>query len=226
MSQGGVAYQGRNAKRQNSEKRRRAILEAALRIIVKDGVRGVRHRAVAKEADVPLSATTYYFSDIQELIRDAFALFIENSLENLFTPTLQMFLDGLDSLGPDTIKHPEKREKLLAMLNQVLTTYLYDSFEEKRDYRLIESTLINESIRDPSLRPTLALYRKKMHELIAQGAALLKLDNVELIPDVLMMVFYHLQYNLMLGEEFMSKEQADHIVRASLDHWVKLADAQ
>ena len=40
-------------------------------------MRGIRHRAVAKEADVPLAATTYYFKDIDELIVDTFTLYTE-----------------------------------------------------------------------------------------------------------------------------------------------------
>ena len=59
-----VQYQGRKASRQGSELRRQAILDAALRIIVRDGVRAVRHRAVAAEAEVPLSATTLKTSTI------------------------------------------------------------------------------------------------------------------------------------------------------------------
>ncbi|MDI9673851.1 TetR family transcriptional regulator, partial [Pseudomonas aeruginosa] len=42
-----VRYQGRKASRQGSEQRRQAILDAAMRLIVRDGVRAVRHRAVA-----------------------------------------------------------------------------------------------------------------------------------------------------------------------------------
>ena len=48
-----VQYQGRKASRQGSEQRRQDILDAAMRIVVRDGVRAVRHRAVAAEAGVP-----------------------------------------------------------------------------------------------------------------------------------------------------------------------------
>ncbi|MFT6450425.1 MAG: DNA-binding transcriptional regulator YbjK, partial [Oleispira sp.] len=75
-----VQYKGRKTSRVGSEQRRRLILEAALRIVIREGVRGVRHRAVAKEANVPLAATTYYFKDIQELINDTFTLYAEQSL--------------------------------------------------------------------------------------------------------------------------------------------------
>ena len=74
-----VQYQGRKASRQGSEQRRQAILDAAMRIVVREGVRAVRHRAVAAEAQVPLSATTYYFKDIDDLITDTFAQFVERS---------------------------------------------------------------------------------------------------------------------------------------------------
>lgn len=74
-----VQYQGRKTARQGSEQRRQQILDAAMRIVVRDGVRGVRHRAVAAEAGVPLSATTYYFKDIQDLLADTFAQYVERS---------------------------------------------------------------------------------------------------------------------------------------------------
>ena len=42
-----IQYQGRKARRTGSEQRRQAILEASLSIIVREGIRAVRHRAVA-----------------------------------------------------------------------------------------------------------------------------------------------------------------------------------
>ena len=59
-----VQYQGRKASRQGSEQRRQDILDAAMRIVVRDGVRAVRHRAVAAEAAVPLSATTEIYTSL------------------------------------------------------------------------------------------------------------------------------------------------------------------
>ncbi len=54
------------------ERRRKAILDATLRVINRDGVAGVTHRAVAAEAGVPLASTTYYFESKADLLRDAF----------------------------------------------------------------------------------------------------------------------------------------------------------
>lgn len=49
------------------EVRRDAILRATWEVMLRDGVCGVRHRALAA-AGVPLSSTTYYFKDIQDLL--------------------------------------------------------------------------------------------------------------------------------------------------------------
>lgn len=52
--------------------RKSAIIDAALRIIGRDGIQGVSMRVVAAEASVPLGTATYYFSDKEELIEAAF----------------------------------------------------------------------------------------------------------------------------------------------------------
>lgn len=49
------------------EQRRRKITDAAVALFREQGLAAVRHRAVAKRAGVPLSATTYYFSSIDDL---------------------------------------------------------------------------------------------------------------------------------------------------------------
>lgn len=69
------------------ERRRRALLEGALRVIGRDGIRAVTHRSVAAEAGVPLGATTYYFSSkdalIEACLRHAAAREVEGIEERL-----------------------------------------------------------------------------------------------------------------------------------------------
>jgi AcrR family transcriptional regulator len=55
-----------------AERRRRAILDATLRVIGRGGTDAVTLRRVAAEAQVPLGSTSYYFSGREELIREAF----------------------------------------------------------------------------------------------------------------------------------------------------------
>lgn len=53
-------------------RRKAEIVDAALRVIGRDGIPGVSMRAVAAEASIPLGTVTYYFGDKEELIEAAF----------------------------------------------------------------------------------------------------------------------------------------------------------
>src|SRR5919204_3721562 len=50
---------------------RAAIIEATIRLIGRDGVDGVTHRAVAREAGVSLSSTTYHFASKDQIVSEA-----------------------------------------------------------------------------------------------------------------------------------------------------------
>ncbi|HYI99613.1 MAG TPA: TetR family transcriptional regulator [Thermoleophilaceae bacterium] len=65
---------GDGAGRSKGERRREELLRATLRVIGAHGADAVTHRAVAEEAGVPLSATTYYFASKEELLEQALLL--------------------------------------------------------------------------------------------------------------------------------------------------------
>jgi DNA-binding transcriptional regulator YbjK len=50
---------------------RAAIIDATIRLIGRDGVDGVTHRAVAREAGVSLSSTTYHFASKEVIVSEA-----------------------------------------------------------------------------------------------------------------------------------------------------------
>jgi AcrR family transcriptional regulator len=69
-----------------------AILEAACRVVVRDGAHGLRMTSVADEAGVSKALLHYYFSTRRELLRSAFAFSeqrlneaVEQELEGLTT---------------------------------------------------------------------------------------------------------------------------------------------
>jgi DNA-binding transcriptional regulator YbjK len=57
--------------------RRTAIVRAAADLILREGPTVVTHRAVAAHADVPLAATTYYFTGLDELVAEAGRVIVE-----------------------------------------------------------------------------------------------------------------------------------------------------
>ncbi|MDV6011118.1 TetR family transcriptional regulator [Haloechinothrix sp. LS1_15] len=56
---------GRKAR---GERRRQEIIDAALRVIERDGVAGVTHRTVAREAGVPSASITYHYATLDDLL--------------------------------------------------------------------------------------------------------------------------------------------------------------
>ena len=147
-----LKYQGRKTSRAGSEQRRKAILEAALRIVVRDGVRGVRHRAVAREADVPLSATTYYFKDISDLITDAFTLFVDMGAKKYRT-----FLDGCQEDLANAVvllrEDSNSKAQVIAAITDLMVNYLRDQLLHRRDYLLAEQAFRLECLRNENLKP-------------------------------------------------------------------------
>lgn len=59
---------GTDGRRAKGERRRRAILDATLRVVERDGIAGTSHRAIAREAGVPAASISYYFTGIDELL--------------------------------------------------------------------------------------------------------------------------------------------------------------
>lgn len=56
---------------------RTRVLEAVVRLLARNGPGQITHRAVAKEAGVSLSATTYYFRSKSEMLHQAFRMHID-----------------------------------------------------------------------------------------------------------------------------------------------------
>ncbi|EGJ73726.1 putative TetR family transcriptional regulator [Streptomyces sp. Tu6071] len=85
--QGAAGGEGRRTRRHDPRRRER-VLDAALEVLVEDGVAGITHRKVAARADVPLGSVTYHFASLTELCTQAFAWYVEQrtaEYEALFT---------------------------------------------------------------------------------------------------------------------------------------------
>ena len=158
-----VQYQGRKASRQGSEQRRQAILDAAMRIIVREGVRAVRHRAVAAEAQVPLSATTYYFKDIDDLITDTFSLFVERSAAQMaaFWASTQGVLEEMvGRLDGSERARRQLADEIAAMAVQ----YVQRQLRERRDHLVAEQAFQQEALLNPRLGDLMRAHRQILEQ--------------------------------------------------------------
>lgn len=213
-----IGFQGRKTARQSSEQRRLAILRAALRIVVRDGVRGVRHRAVAAEAQVPLSATTYYFKDIHDLLADAFTLYAEETFKTFVDPFWQRANEQVADLPADIRNTPELAERLVTQVARMGAEYIVRRVREHRDQVVMEyafwyAALTDARMHDLALQHGRRLLTNFVHILAQVGAT-----EPELGAKCIMSTVRRLEYEgMLLGPEAFSEES----VRQALHHQIK-----
>ncbi|MDX1692546.1 MAG: TetR family transcriptional regulator [Ketobacteraceae bacterium] len=208
-------YRGRKASRARSEQRRKAILEAALRLVVSEGVRGVRHRAVAKEADVPLSATTYYFKDIADLIADTFTLFAEKAMSDVVVPINEDVARFIEANDVKMLEDEKVRNQLVNAMAALLVGHIHNELREKRDHLIAEQAFMHESIRDPRLREMAKHYYEHLVMDMKRLCEQLGVKEPAIAADMLMGTIFRIEYEGLLLEspEDFDTERAQKILR-------------
>lgn len=196
-----VAYRGRSPARAGSEQRRRAILEAALRIIIRDGVRAVRHRAVAAEAGVPLSATTYYFKDIHDLIADAFSLFVENGLAQVIDPAWLRIYQFVGQFDLKQLKDPQQRKAFVGELARHSADFIERELREQREHLLAEQAFLQAAILDERLRVPASAFRNRVVEGLTGFCQLMGTVDPALDAELIHQTFLRLEYEHLIRED-------------------------
>ena len=144
----------KRAVRKQSGNTRDKIIEAALRIVTRDGMRGVRHRAVAQEAGVPLGSTTYYFKSIDDLISTAFEYWREkaDSIRSRFAEELFAIAARYDSDDDYDL------QQAVAAVYRSTRAYLFDQIDAGKDDRIIELAFYHEALHCERLRDLVEHY--------------------------------------------------------------------
>lgn len=139
----------RRSRAEQREQTRARILQAALDIMIEDGIRSVRNRAVAKRAGVSLGSTTYHFQSIEELILSAFQYWREQALltENPFFRETAELLTPFDG----EVVPPGERPRIARRMLEISIGYLCGQLAGKREDRLLELAFHHESVRYPAL---------------------------------------------------------------------------
>ncbi len=207
------SYRGRRAMRIGSEHRRRAILEAALRIIIRDGIRAVRHRAVAQEAGVPLSATTYYFKDIHDLIADTFMLFAENALVQVIDPAWIQIYQFTAQYSPDALKDGKKRVEFLAGMAKLAADFVEGQLQHHREHLLAEQAFMQAAILDERLRAQAENFRQKIREGLVAFCTMVGTIDPPMDAELIHEAFLQLEYEqLIRKDQVFDRERAERVL--------------
>ena len=107
-----------------------------MRLLARDGASAVTHRAVAREAGVPIAATTYYFASKDDLIAEAFRLHAEKEAQRVAASTRAIGVE----LTP-------------AQLADQLAEFLFEGLHGARPSLIAEYELLIRAARKPELEP-------------------------------------------------------------------------
>ncbi len=205
-------YQGRKALRTSSKKRRLEILQAALRIIARDGVRAVKHRAVAQEAGVPLSATTYYFKDILDLIVDAFVLYAQETHEQFVRPFWEETLTWLNSIDPARLSEQPYYDEQVRELSRRGAHFIVTTALSQRERMLIETAFFYAALMDERLRQPALDYMQTLLEPLQKAMTLIGAADASLASHAVLAIMRQLQFEAMLAHDGSLDE--DRLCRA------------
>jgi DNA-binding transcriptional regulator YbjK len=184
------------ASRERGERMRARILEAVVRIIARDGVRGVTHRAVAAEAGVSLSLTTYYFVDRYDLVASAFAVFVGRGRDDLERRWQRAFerIDALLAAGDD----PAPRARLRDYVAKEMADYAYRKIVDAPLGLAVEQHIFSEVLVDPRLAELADLHRGQLLTPLVELCRKFGSDDAELDADLLLGTILRLEYDSLL----------------------------
>ncbi len=126
-------------RRAKGEQTRRQILAAALRVIAQQGYRALTHRAVAKEAAVNLSLTTYYFKDLGEMVAEAFRHHKDEVAKEVDIQWREIF-KHLDQYDSEQLQQSSVRRDLIQYLSRTMTDYIQYQIEQRSQGIAVEMT--------------------------------------------------------------------------------------
>lgn len=160
-----------NARPPRGEARKAALTEAALALIARVGPDGLTHRAVAKEAGLPLAATTYWFASKEDMVRAA----LEHAAER------------------DIAYWERLREAstawTIATLPKHLTKVIEESCTTRRECAVVDCALWLEAVRRPELRDVaqrwLDAYSDSIHTILKNAGAPATAADADLLGSVI-----------------------------------------
>ncbi len=176
--------------RASAVQRRQDIIEATLRVMARDGLRAVSHRAVASEASVPLASTTYYFRDLEDLIIESFLHWSEGQRRDIeaFQVRVLALLSQTRVAGT------------AEALADAASAYVLDQVRRLRSDRVLEYAFLHEAIRVPRLRAALERQQQGYLDFLREFHAALGSPQPELDAQITNSVLLGLEKSALLAQ--------------------------
>ena len=193
MAESTVVDLERRGTRPRGEQTRRRIIDAALSVIARDGVRGTTHRAIAKQAGVQLSLTTYYFRDLNELISLAFRAFMDRDYEALAAQWQRAF-KYLDQFSPEELGDDDVRRRIVEYCTKRVVDHVRHGLTHHPEGLAVEHHCFYEGLNEPELQELSALHRRRVLLPIVRFCEYFNFDDPETDARLLFGTITRLEY--------------------------------
>jgi DNA-binding transcriptional regulator YbjK len=191
------AGSARRPRRSRGERTRQAILDATLRVIADGGVRAVTHRAVAQEAGVNVSLTTYYFSDIFDMVSSAFNDFVERERPRVERAWQEVF-ECVYRYSAAERRRKAIREEIRARLTAIGVDYLLEKIRNQRAGMAVEHHFYFEALSDERLRSLYESSREPIIEEMTEFAALFNRDCPRVDAEILSGAILNIEHHALI----------------------------
>jgi len=172
------------------------ILQAVLDLIAREGTRAVTHRAVAAEAQVQLSLTTYYFRDIDAMIYEAFQYFslqarpdVERLWEGIFA-----YLEGYSA---GELRRVAVRAAICEELARRGADFLVGQIRDKPVGLAVEQVLFTHTRLSPELRQLGEVHRRHLLEPLDALCRLFNRDDPQVDAELFFNTVTTLEYRAL-----------------------------
>ena len=197
----------RQTKSARANERRRALLEATLDVIGREGIDAVSHRRVAEVANVPLGSTTYYFASRDDLLVQALEYFAQCEIAALHT-----------SLGG--VSQADWADGGVDGVIEALLAFLAPQVDVLRWRTVAQYTLFQEAARRPELQAVVHDWNEAWWKTLAELMAALGHDgDVRLEARMLLAMLD----GLLLTAIAVPDDDAVAVLRAALERWMHSA---
>lgn len=194
-------------RRPRGEASRQAILEATLELIAREGIHAVTHRAIAATGGMALASTTYFFASLQQLLLQAFELYVEQA-----SPANRQVLEHAAALVRKGGTSATARRRLRTALEDLLVDFMRSELREHARGLAVEVQYLSLVRPDAALAARIVGYRDALVEGIA--AVLAPLPGVQPLQDasLLLGAIHRLEFEGLRASGVIPEER----VRAEL----------
>jgi len=216
-----LEYSGKKVTRADGIATRNNMLDAALEIIVRDGIRGISHRAVAQEAGVKQGSVTYYFADINTLITDAFIRYVELG-ENSDFNIRKLAAEAMAEYELEGVSERGERILLIDKITRFIIGY-FSSQELSEETIILDHAFRNELMRNQTLAKVVRQFDQQDLQLMTEFFSRMGTEDPESDAVQIFSLFWYLAQQLVL--ENNSDEQKSYtakIIRRTLRRLLKV----